>query len=74
MDLVSTKSGQSNDWQVSSTRLLEMGHLGSYFWDGAPRIYKHWESSIFMIKVRSLLKGDTCSVVLKLFSDELGKL
>ena len=44
------------------------------FREGAPRMYKHQESGIFVVKVRSLLNGHTFSVVLNSFSGELDKL
>ena len=37
-------------------------------------MYKHQESGIFVVIVRSLLNRLTSSVVLNLFSGELGKL
>ena len=53
---------------------MKTGHFGSDFLEEAPRMYKHQESGIFVVKVWYLLKGHTYSVVLKSFSGELGKL
>ena len=71
MAVVSTKWGRSCEWTVSKFRLLKTGHFGSDFLEGAPRMYKHQESGIFLVKVWYLLKGHTYSVV---FSGELGKM
>ena len=40
----------------------------------ATLMYRHWKCGICVVKVRSLLNGHTCSVLLKSLSGELGKL
>ena len=74
MAVVSTKWGRSCELTVSKFRFLKTGHFGSDFLEGTPRMYKHQEGGIFLVKVWYLLKGHTYSIVLKSFSGELGKL